>query len=128
MKRRAEIAGELKSPQERMSPLSRHLETLDAALKLVAPDLDTAPIAPKVFRPPGSWPKRGEMSRTILDRLRRSRSPMMAREIAAEMIVAKGVNATTALFNKMSKRLAGVCRDKREQGVVRSYERTGSWL
>jgi hypothetical protein len=119
VKRRAEIAGTLTRLQSEMAQAAHDLETLDAALKLVAPDLDIPAIAPRIIKPPADWSKRGEMSRVVLSILRVSRKSMTSREIAAEMIVQRGLIATPQLLNIMSKRIAGCLRDKRERGLVR---------
>jgi len=52
--------------------MARDLETLDAAIKLVAPDLEIEAIAPKFTKPPEDWSRRGEMSRQVLSILRTS--------------------------------------------------------
>ncbi|MFM9978771.1 MAG: hypothetical protein ACKVOP_12095 [Sphingomonadaceae bacterium] len=129
VKRRAEIAGEIGKLQARIAEAARDLETLDAALKLVAPDLDIPGIAPKMFKPPEHWSKRGEMSRVVLDILRVARTSMTSRDIAAQMIVQRGMVATPMLANLMSKRVATALRGMRDKGMVRN---TGSpnafWL
>lgn len=129
VKRRAAIAGEMLACQQRMSDLARDLETLDGALRIVAPDLDIPAIAPKLVKPPEDWSKRGEMSRVVLGILRASPKPLTSREIAAEMIVHRGLTATPALLNKMTRRIAGCLRDRREQGLVENVPtRGGLWL
>ena len=120
VKRRAEIAGEIGKLQTRMAECSRDLETLDATLKIVAPELDIPAIAPKMFKPPEHWSKRGEMSRVVLDILRVSRGSMTSRDIAAQMIVQRGMAATPKLANLMSKRVATALRTMRDKGMVRN--------
>lgn len=122
VKRRKEIAGEIESLQGRMGQCVRDLETLDRALQLVAPDLDIQPIAPKQFKPPAHWSKRGEMSRTVLDILRVARGPMTSRDIAAQMIVQRGMATTPQLLNTMSKRVATALRTQRGKGTVRNAD------
>jgi hypothetical protein len=46
VKKRAELAGEMLRTQERLAQYARDLETLDNALKLVAPDLDIPEVVP----------------------------------------------------------------------------------
>ena len=120
VKRRAEIAGEIGKLQTRMAECSRDLETLDATLKIVAPELDIPAIAPKMFKPPEHWSKRGEMSRVVLDILRVARGSMTSRDIAAQMIVQRGMAATPKLANLMSKRVATALRTMRDKGMVRN--------
>src|SRR5688572_21490161 len=103
VKKRAAVAGEMLAMQERLGKLAKDLETLDAALKLVAPDLDIPAIAPKMVKPPEDWSKRGEMSRVVFAILRVSGKPLTSREIAAEMIVQRGLAATPKLLNLMTR-------------------------
>ena len=129
VKRRAELAGEMKRLQARLAELARDLETLDGALRIVAPDLDIPAIAPKLVKPPEDWSKRGEMSRQVLAALRLSKKPLTAREIASQMIVERGLAATPKLLNLMTRRVAGCLRDKREQGLVENAPTPGGqWL
>lgn len=105
--------------------MARDLETLDAAIKLVAPELDIPAIAPKMVKPPEDWSKRGEMSRQVFGIMRAANKPLTSREIAAQMIVQRGLAATPKLLNLMTRRIAGCLRDKREQGQVRNVETRG---
>lgn len=128
-KRRATLAGDIQKTQASMAQMLRDLETLDAAIRLIAPDLDIPAIAPKFTRPPPDWSQRGEMTKQVLDTLRRSSKPLTARDIAAHMIVERGLASTPKLLNLMTRRIAGCLRDKREAGLVRNpTKRTGLWL
>ena len=129
VKRRAALAGEMKRTQAALAQMARDLETLDGALRIVAPDLDIPAIAPKMVKPPEDWSKRGEMSRTVLGMLRLSAKPLTAREMAAEMIVHRGLAATPQLMNLMTRRVATCLRDRRDQGLVENAPtRGGQWL
>ena len=129
VKRRAALAGEMKWTQAALTQMARDLETLDGALRIVAPDLDIPAIAPKMVKPPEDWSKRGEMSRVVLGMLRLSAKPLTAREMAAEMIVQRGLAATPQLVNLMTRRVATCLRDRRDQGlVVNAPTRGGQWL
>jgi hypothetical protein len=65
VKQRAKLAGEMLDTQARLAQMSRDLETLDKAIKLVAPELDIPAIAPKMVKPPEDWSRRGEMARLV---------------------------------------------------------------
>lgn len=125
VKRRAELAGEMKRTQDALAQMARDLETLDAALKLVAPELDIPAIAPKFVRPPDDWSRRGEMSRQVLTILRLSARSLTSREIAGQMIMDKGLAATPKLLALMTKRVSTCLRDRREQGLVGNVETRG---
>lgn len=127
-KKRAEIAGEIERTHQKIRQLSADLEHIDATLRIVAPDLEIVSIAPKTFRPPADWSKRGEMKRMVLSILRTARAPMTSREIAERMVVERGLQATTATLTLMSKRVSTCLRDQREKGLARSAEgEAGFW-
>jgi hypothetical protein len=129
IKRRSRLAGEMKAAQLNMAQMARDLETLDNALKLVAPDLDIPAIAPKMVKPPEDWSKRGEMSRQVFGIMRASQRPLTSREIASQMIVNRGLAATPKLLNLMTRRVSSCLRDQRERGVVENVETKGGlWL
>ena len=129
VKRRAALAGEMKRTQAALAQMARDLETLDGALRIVAPDLDIPAIAPKMVKPPEDWSKRGEMSRVVLGMLRLSAKPLTAREMAAEMIVQRGLVASPQLLNLMTRRVSTCLRDRRDQGLVNNAPtRGGQWL
>jgi len=65
-KKRAEMTGEIARCHARLQQLSTDLEHIDGALRIMAPDFVVESILPKVFVPPKSWSKRGEMSRAVL--------------------------------------------------------------
>ena len=127
-RKRAEITGEIARCHASLTKLSDDLEHLDATLRLFAPDFVAESILPKVFTPPKSWSKRGEMSRAVLSILRVAKGPLTAREIASMVVAQRGLDHDLGILNIMARRVAGVLRDKRERGFVRSLEETGLWL
>ena len=127
-RKRAEMTGEIALGHARLQKLAEDLEHLDATLRLFAPDFVAESILPKVFVPPKSWSKRGEMSRTVLSALRVAKGPLTAREIASMVVAQRGLDSDPGILNVMTRRVAGVLRDKREAGLVRSIEETGLWL
>lgn len=129
VKRRAALAGEMLRTQEALSQMARDLATLDDAIRLVAPELDIPAIAPKMVKPPEDWSKRGEMSRQVFGIMRAANKPLTSREIAAQMIVQRGLAASPKLLNLMTRRVAGCLRDKRDAGQARNVEtRSGQYL
>jgi hypothetical protein len=127
-RKRAEITGEIARLQARWSVLTKDLEHVDGVLRILAPDFVAESVMPKVFTPPASWSKRGEMSRGILNILRMAKEPLTTREIASMVIKQRGLEVTSATLNIMTRRVGHCLRDKREQGTVRSLEETGLWL
>jgi hypothetical protein len=127
-RKRAEMTGEIALCHARLQQLSTDLEHLDATLRLFAPDFVQESVLPKVFTPPKSWSKRGEMSRAVLSILRVAKGPLNTREIAAMIVDQRGLQSDAGILNIMTRRVGHVLRDKRERGLVRSVEETGLWL
>jgi hypothetical protein len=127
-RKRAEMTGEIARCQAKLAKFAKDIEHIDGVLAILAPDFVAEAVLPKVFTPPASWSKRGEMSRGILNLLRTAKEPMTTREIAAIIIKQRGLEPEGATLNIMTRRVAGCLRDKREHGTVRSLEETGLWL
>ncbi len=127
-RKRADMTGEIARCHARLQQLSTDLEHVDATIRLFAPDFVQESILPKVFSPPKSWSKRGEMSRAVLSILRVAKGPLSTREIAAMVVDQRGLETEAGILNIMTRRVGHVLRDKREAGLVRSVEETGLWL
>lgn len=127
-RKRAEITGEIARCHATLAKLSDDLEHLDGTLRLFAPDFVAESVLPKVFTPPKSWSKRGEMSRAVLSILRVAKGPQTTREIAMQIVAQRGLEGDPGIVAIMTRRVGGVLRDKRDAGLVRSLEETGLWL
>lgn len=129
LRRRSEIAGKIKKAQADIAAMAADLEHLDAALRIMAPEMEIAPISAKLHTPPEHWSKRGEMSRTVLTVLRLATVPLTSRQIAMQLIVERGLASTPQMLNTVTKRVSGCLRDRREQGLVRNVGNpTAMWL
>lgn len=127
-RKRAEITGDIARCQAKLEQLGKDLVHIDGTLRIVAPDFVQEAVLPKVFTPPASWSKRGEMSRVCLGILRTAKGPLSTREIAARIVQQRGLEAQSETLNIMTRRVANCLREKRERGLVRSIEETGLWL
>jgi hypothetical protein len=127
-KTRAEITGEIARCHAALEKLGKDLEHIDGVLALIAPDFVAESVLPKIFVPPKSWSKRGEMSRAVLSILRVAKGPLSTREIASMVVQQRGLEHDAGILNVMTRRVAHVLRDKRQAGLVRSIEETGLWL
>ncbi len=127
-RKRAEMTGEIARCHARLQQLSADLEHLDATIRLFAPDFVQESVLPKVFVPPKSWSKRGEMSSAVLSILRVTKGPLTTREIAAMIVQQRGLESDQGILNVMVRRVGHVLRDKRAAGLVRAIEETGLWL
>lgn len=127
VKKRAELAGELAHMHDAIAEAVRNLEHLDAAIRIIAPDYEPEGIAPKLFRPPEDWSKRGQMGRMVLSILRNAKEPITTREIASRMILERGLAMDAKLLRVMTKRVGAALREQRERGRVQSDEGPGTY-
>jgi len=128
MAKRAMIAGDLERTHAHLRQLVDDLAHLDAALRIVAPDVEVEAIRPKAFRPPADWSKRGQMSRLVLSILRQSREPLTTREIAAQMLLERAMDAEDVkMLRTMTKRVAAALREQRERGRAISTDGPGTY-
>ncbi|WP_339822402.1 hypothetical protein [uncultured Parasphingorhabdus sp.] len=128
VKKRGEVAGEIASLHDRINQLVKDLDHIDGTLRIVAPDMPVESIRPKMFRPPSDWSKRGQMSRIVLNILRQAKEPLTSREIAAQLILERGMAMDDKLLRLMTKRCGVALRIQRDKGLAVSTEGNGFHL
>src|SRR4051794_34847037 len=117
VKKRAELAGDIELTHNRLRELVNQLEHIDGTLRIVAPDMELEAIRPKAFRPPDDWARRGQMSRLVLSILRTSKEPLTTREIAAQMLLERAMDAEDQrMLRIMTKRVGVALRGQRDKG------------
>lgn len=94
--KRAEVSGIIADLEKRIAQHRADLVHIDAVLRLYAPEVKPESIAPKAVRKRNDWFKPGELSRMVLDILRVAPAPMTGREIAAEVMQRRGLDAGDA--------------------------------
>ena len=125
-KKRAELSGDIERAQIELRQMIMDLERLDATLLMFDPSYDIPSIKPKAFRPPEDWSKRGQMTRLVLTILRKAAQPLMAREIAAQLICERGLDQNDpALLRLMTKRVGVALRGQRNKRRALSTEGPG---
>jgi hypothetical protein len=96
----------------------QELEHLDKMLLMFDPDYRIEEIKPKAFRPSADWSKRGEMTRRILNILRKAAAPMTTRDIALQMLSDRALDVgDMKLMRLMRSRCAVALRLQRDKGV-----------
>src|SRR6185312_7989482 len=73
--KRAELAGQIERAQGEVKRLTIALDNVESTLRLFAPEIDMASIAPRAV-PPAHHAFRGEVSRIILEALRTAVGPL----------------------------------------------------
>lgn len=128
VKKRGELAGEIRSTSDHLAKLVKDIEAVDAALAVVAPDLEVESIRPKMFRPPSDWANRGQMSRLVLNILRQAREPLTTKEIAAQMVLERALDVNDQkLLNSMVRRVGSALRHQRDKDNAISTDGPGNY-
>jgi hypothetical protein len=92
MAKRSEVAGAIADLERRAAQQRADLVHVDAVLRLYAPELQPDSIPSRVVRRRNGWFKPGELVRMVLDILRVAPAPMPTREIAAAVMVRRGLD------------------------------------
>ena len=118
VRKRGEIAAQVQTRQVEMRTLQVQLHHLDATIRIFSPDFDVAQIKPK--RPPSrAQAAHGEVIRTVFDTLREAEAPVRAREIAINMMLARGLDTSDEpLIVALTRRVRTCLREQRVRGKV----------
>jgi hypothetical protein len=120
VEKRAEIAGKIDGAREELRRLIADLDHVDAAIRLFAPDYDIAGIRSKPVHP-AQIVRRGDSIRLILDLLRQTTEPMTTKQIALQVMAARGLNtADDALVLTITRRVGASLRSYRDNGSIKS--------
>jgi hypothetical protein len=76
--KRAEIAGMITRTEQQLGQFRADLVHLDATIQLFAPEMEPKTIPAKRIRQSDLWFEQGELSRRVLDALRRAGEPIRA--------------------------------------------------
>jgi hypothetical protein len=127
-KKRAQLAGEIEAAQAKLHQMIFDLEHLDQTLSLFDPSYEIASIKPRGFRPPPDWARRGEMTRLIMDILRKAPEPLTSRDVALQLMVERAMDTNDKrLLRLMGKRAGVALKTLRQKGGVRSEQMPGMY-
>jgi hypothetical protein len=121
--KRAELAGELRSIEQRIVQVRADLATLDRTLCIFDPDAKPHLIRaivrrgrPAGFRP-GGW------TRTVIDALRRADKPLSVREIATLVAAETSTDIDTpGTMNRISNKVRNTLARQREGLLAREWQ------
>ena len=125
--KRSELAGLVKSLEQKLGEHRSALTHLDATLRLFDPEIRPEEIRPRQPRTRSVWFRPGECLRLVYDVLRDASQPLTTREIAERVTGMKGLangdERSRALIQKVVLGSLGRARDTIERvesaGVVR---------
>jgi len=89
--KRAEIAGMIARTEQQLGQFRADLVHLDATIRLFAPGMEPKTIPAKRIRQSDLWFEQGELSRRVLDALRRAGEPIRAPDLV-KAVMNKGLD------------------------------------
>ena len=127
--KRAEIAGQIENLQGQVRRLTVDLDHIEESIRIFAPDIDVAAIAPRPV-PPMHHAFRGEISRILLEALRTAVGPLSTNQLTERVMRERALDLNDArLCRTMGQRVgASLNHWKRERGVIQSMPGPGQVL
>lgn len=124
--KRAEIAGKIEMLEREIRDLIASLDHVDAALRIFDPNVDFESIKPKI--PPRHMAFKGEVSRLILNALRKAGKPLPVSQLTLAVLAGRGLSADDKPFVAiLSKRVGACLRNLRKKGLVKMNRPLGSY-
>jgi hypothetical protein len=115
--KRAELSGQIETIQREMRQLVATLGHIDATIRAFDPNADLEDIKPKL--PPRFQAFKGEVSRLVLDALRKSAKPLPVSDLTLVVAAGRGINPDDKPFMRILSRRVGAClRNLRKKNLV----------
>jgi hypothetical protein len=125
MGKRAEIAGQIETMQREMRVLVATIGHIDATIRTFDPNAEIEDIKPKL--PPRFQAFKGEVSRLVLDALRKSGTPLPVCDLTLTVAAGRGINPDDKPFMRVLSRRVGAClRNLRKKKLVVMTRPVGS--
>lgn len=120
--KRGEIAGRVDALQDQLRQALIDLDHVDSTILLFDPDAVLDEIKAKPM-PPRHHAFKGQVTRAILEMLRKSASPMDGLSITQKLMEERELNlADKRLVKTIQKRVGAALRNMRDRGLVTSTE------
>lgn len=127
--KRAELAGRVETLQRDMREAVLAIDHIDAAIRMFDPDVELDDIKPRL--PPRHQAFKGEVSRLVLNALRKAGKPLPVAELTLHVLAGRGLTNNDRPFMRVLGRRVGAClRNLRKKGLVtltRSVDGIGLW-
>lgn len=120
--KRSEIAGRVDALQDQLHQALIDLDHVDSTILLFDPDAELDEIKAKLM-PPRHHAFKGQVTRAILDMLRRSEAALDGLSITRRLMEERELNLTDKkLVKTIQKRVGAALRNMHERGLVASDE------
>ena len=122
--KRAELSGQVETMQREIRALVLSIDHIDASIRMFDPNVELDQIKPKL--PPRHSAFRGEVTRLLLNALRKSDKPLPVSELTLVVLAGRGLTAEDKPFMRVLSRRVGAClRNLRKKGLVRLKREVG---
>lgn len=126
--KRAEIAGRIDALQDQLRQQMIDLDHIDCTILIFDPDAQLDDIKPKPM-PPRHHAFKGQVTRSILDMLRQSETPLDGLAITLRIMQERDLNVQDKkLVKTIQKRVGAALRNLRDRGLVNSEQGAGGLL
>ncbi|HEY7246956.1 MAG TPA: hypothetical protein VH678_24040 [Xanthobacteraceae bacterium] len=123
--KRAELAGKIETLQREMRELVAAIGHIDASIRVFDPNIDLEDIKPRL--PPRFQAFKGEVSRLILNALRKENRPLPVSDLTLTVAAGRGINPDDKPFMRVLSRRVGAClRNLRNKGLIKMTRPHGS--
>lgn len=123
--KRAELAGKIEMMQRDMRELVATIGHIDATIRAFDPNAEIEDIKPKL--PPRFQAFKGEVSRLVLNALRKSPKPMPVSDLTLIVAAGRSINSDDKPFMRILSRRVGAClRNLRKKKLVAMTRPPGS--
>ena len=119
--KRAEIAGMIARTEQQLGQFRADLVHLDATIRLFAPGMEPETIPAKRIRQSDLWFEQGELSRRVLDALRRAGEPIRAPDLVKAVMIDKGLDpADRPTFARVQWKIRDTLNRLNKRGLLAS--------
>jgi hypothetical protein len=123
--KRAELAGKIENMQREMRDLVATIGHIDASIRVFDPNADIDDIQPRL--PPRFHAFKGEVSRLVLNALRKAEKPMPVSDLTLIVAAGRGINPDDKPFMRVLSRRVGAClRNLRKRKLVQMTRLPGT--
>jgi hypothetical protein len=119
--KRAEIAGMIARTEQQLGQFRADLVHLDATIRLFAAGREPQTIPAKRIRQSDLWFEQGELSRRVLDALRRAGEPIRAPDLVKAVMIDKGLDpADRPTFARVQWKIRDTLNRLNKRGLLAS--------
>ena len=124
--KRTDIKSEIGFLKNKLQEMENILNCLDVSIKVFNPDFDLNTVKDKKYKQNSSYFKQGELHTLVLDILRKSKEPLMTKNIAEEVMKIKGLDISdNKLFFSIQHTLYATLKRQKTSKIIYSIKDFG---